>query len=93
MLWYKDPAETTPLVATKPAKKLKAEKPKVLFIPYAKTFGLKIQSISTVIFLHSYDGSHLQQRSVEEQALQCIMPQTNQMLNVFRLRSLNTIEK
>lgn len=89
--WYQDPSETA--VGTKTAKKLKAEKPKVLFIPYSKTFGLKIQNISTVIFLHSYAGSHLQQASVEEQALQCIMPQTNQLLSVFRLRSLNTIEK
>jgi hypothetical protein len=93
MLWYKDPASDAVGVSSLQTKKARAEKPKVLFIPYSKTFGLKIHNVASVIFLHSFAGSRLQQRSVEDQALQCIMPSKDELLNVFRLRSLNTVEK
>ena len=65
---------------------------KVLLIPYFRTFGLKLHNVSTVIFLHSFAGSVVDQQLVEKQALGCIVKGSTGMLTVCRLKTLDTVE-
>jgi hypothetical protein len=70
---------------------------RVLFVPFYKTFGLKLHGVSTAVFIHRVTGTREEKDILERLALSCIIqttppPESSHPFSVYRFIALNTLE-